>query len=189
MIITEKSNIPLESICPTHLTAPAHVWNLRVCTANASLPQGDAYIHGVRLHALLSRIKDHGPLSETERQYLPFLDSLRSELRLRGVSYLRPEQVLAHPQIGRGRCDVLLDGGLAPEGICEMKCVAELPVEVRRFDLAQLGRYAAMLGCHGGQSSVWGCVAYVCIRSRAIRIFAYSDLCLLGRSTLIALAA
>lgn len=188
-IITDTSVIEFTSLLRPLLADQQHVWNPRVFAVQASMPQGDVYTHGVRFHALLSRIKDHGPLSKTERQYLPFLDSLRSELRDHGVRYLRPEQVLSHPQLGRGRCDVLVDGGLKPHGIGELKCVTELPDEVRHADLMQLGRYAAMRGGRCENVSLWGFIAYVSISSRSVRVFAYSDLSALGCSVLDASAA
>lgn len=188
-IITDHSNIQFAAFCSTHLIEPEHVWNLRVLTGNVPLPEGDIYTHGVRFHALLLRIKDHDPLSNLERQYLPFLDALRTELRLHGVSYLYPEQNLSHPKLGRGRCDALLDGGLAPRGVCEVKCVAEVPEKARAVDMIQLGRYLAMLGNTDDQIRLWGCIAYVSIRSRVIRIFAYSDLQTLGRGVANELAA
>lgn len=188
-IITDQSDTHFVTPSSPHLIEPHQVWNIRVFPGKAHLPGDDVYMHGVRLHALLSRIKDHGPLSETERQYLPFLDAMRSELRLRGVSYLYPEQVLSHPQLGRGRCDVLVDGGLTPQGIGEMKCVAALPDEVRDDDLVQLGRYAAMRSFPKKRLRLWGFISYVSIRDRSIRIFAYSDISPLGRSVLVAAAA
>jgi hypothetical protein len=188
-LITEKSSSQFTSFSDAHTPEPDHVWNLRVFTANVPAPQGDVYTHGVRLHALLSRIKDHGLLSEKEREYLPFLQALRSELRQHGVSYFYPEQVLSHPQLGRGRCDVLVDGGLTPQGIGEMKCVAALPDEVRDDDLVQLGRYAAMRSFPKNRLRLWGFISYVSVRDRAIRIFAYSDISPIGRSVLVAAAA
>jgi len=188
-IITDPSMIEFASLFPAHLTEPKHVWDLRVSTSLAHMPEGDAYTHGVRLHALLNRIKDHEPLCAQERSYLPFLDALRTELRLHGVSFLHPEQKLAHPLVGNGRCDILLEGGLAPKGVCEMKCTTTLPDEVRIDDLNQLGRYGVMLGVADSRTWLWGCVAYVSVPSRAIRIFAYSNLRHISRCVVSALAA
>lgn len=183
-IITDDSVISFASFCSASTIAPEQVWNLQVLTPKASLPDGDVYTHGVRLHALLCRVKDHGPLSAQERRYLPFLEALRSELRRKGVNFLDPEKTLSHPLLGTGRCDLLLDGGLAPLGICELKCVANNPPEVRLGDLHQLGRYGAMLSATERNCNLWGCVAYVCISSRTIRIFAYPNLSKISRGIL-----
>ncbi len=172
--ITESSHRFTKAGYCANQIVPDAIWGARVY-AGDDLCGGDPYLHGVRFHGVMNRIKDRGPLSPQERQYLPHLGALRDELRHRGVSYITPEVTLNAGAGATRRCDLLLKGGLSPTGICEVKCVTNLPDQVRIADFLQLELYARLHANEHPATRIWGCVAYVSIKAKAIRIFAFRE--------------
>lgn len=142
----------------------------------ASIPTDGNYLSGVKLHALLTRIRDHDPLSKEEKALLPWLNSMRNGLREKGVSFIAPEVTLYAPAEERlTRCDLLLFGGLAKLGVCELK-VTNLPEQplVEHFD--QLAAYCDRVSRNFHSKRVWGVLAYASIADCRIRMFSYLDL-------------
>lgn len=168
-------------------TTPDFVRTNSVQAGNIAL---DTFTLGVRFHALLTRIKDHGPINTKERVLMPYLNTIRDELRSMGVRYIDPEVSLPgiYP-LRNSRCDMLLKGGLAPMGIAEIKVTRAVPNRPADAHLMQLAIYTELVARNHNQNRLWGCVAYVSCLEKRIRLFAYRDVTLIRRAACALLAA
>lgn len=134
-----------------------------------------AFLDGCRLHELLQRMGDTGPLSAMEKRYLPWMSALRTKLRELGVRRIEAEQPLSRWNgIPGGVCDLHLHGGPTPEGVLELKVVSYLPETPLVKDLVQVGAYAALADVRT-YDRVWAGLAYATIKDAHIRLFLFSD--------------
>lgn len=133
------------------------------------------FVDGCWLHELFRRMGDKGPLSATEKRYLPWMSALRTKLRGLGVKRIEAEYPLSRLKaIPNGVCDLHLTGGPAPEGVVELKVVGKLPEMPLAKDLVQLGAYAALAEA-GTYDRVWAGLAYASIPEAHIRLFVFDD--------------
>ena len=157
------------------LVAEIPVPGVLSCHRSGSSP----FVDGCRLHELLQRTNDNGPLSGREKRYLPWLSALRTQLRALGVKRIKPEHPLKHWKgIPDGVCDLHLTGGPTPEGVLELKVVRQLPAAPLAKDLVQLGAYAALVEART-YDPVWAGLAYASIPEAHIRLFVFNDVSVL----------
>lgn len=143
-----------------------------VSVSERNVPVGTTTELGNAFHELLKRLCDRNPLSEDERQLLPWLSTARAALRQVGATRLSPEINL--PGIGKltkGRCDTIARGGLAELGTIEFKVLDALPNEPRDAHLFQASGYAVLVEEAFCEHRIWLAVVYVSFRERRIRIF------------------
>jgi hypothetical protein len=115
--LTRNSARQFAAALPPGVASPDSTTTLDVPVGPYPDPVGDNFVLGCRFHALLNRIKDHGPLSAKEKAFLPWLNVIRDELRKIGVTYIEPEVFLDAPAYeASGQCDLYLTGGLAEVG-------------------------------------------------------------------------
>lgn len=144
--------------------------------SGADHPSGSIFELGCRFHSLLRRIADHDRLTRSERTLLPWLRAMRDALRSVGVEYLTPEVPLAGAMgLPGGRCDLLMEGGLASSGIAEVKVVGSLPEQPHAGDLLQCLGYEALLRQNRKVRTTWVCLVYVCFSQRTVRIFSIQN--------------
>lgn len=163
---------------------------VRTSPVQASNIASDNFTLGVRFHGLLKRIKDFGPLDAKEKALLPYLNTVRHELRTMGVKHIDPEVRLRgiHP-LPNARCDMLLKGGLAPVGVVEVKVTSAVPDGPADAHLMQLAVYEELVARNHHQNRLWGCVAYVSFIQKQVRLFAYRDVTTIRRIACELLAA
>jgi hypothetical protein len=136
--------------------------------------QANTFELGCRFHDLLKRIGDHGPLSKSEKQMLPWLDAIRAELRGIGVAFIEPEVSLcASSGLPAGRVDLLMHGGPCAIGVGEVKVVSTLPEEPSAASMVQLAGYAELLASGQQRPRVWAAVILVCFREMKVRCFVH----------------
>jgi hypothetical protein len=177
-------------VAESHL-CPDDVWNRQIPAADCRVEETDTFLLGCRLHALTRRIADRDRLRRDERELLPWLTALRTELRAHGVSFIQPEvKLAANGALPRGVCDLLLTGGeRSASGVAELKVVNVLPDVPRDRDVLQLARYEDLLASQTATGDLWGALVYASIPARQIRIFVYRDVTRLRRFARTALAA
>ncbi len=152
---------------------PAHVLTVPV-SAGQRLGHQDTYTLGCHLHAALRRYEDSAELTSNERNLWPYVAELRNSLKGLGVQRIQAERPLeAHAGVPRGQCDLLLTGGLRRRGVVEVKVVEHLPEEPLTLNCLQLGGYLWLAARNDRFERWWGCVAYVSISERKIRLYAY----------------
>lgn len=151
---------------------------------------GDSFQLGLRFHALLRRIEDHGPLTKGEKSLLPYLTVVRDELRRLGVTYLTPEVSLTgRSGLPNSRCDLLLAGGLAKSGVAEIKVTQSIPTQPLDKHLMQLAIYEELAALNGHGHRLWGCIVYVSFQEKRVRFFAFRDVTNLRRGACALFAA
>jgi len=145
-----------------------------------ALGNENAYLLGCRFVQLLLRQNDHGRLSHREKEMLPWMTALRVELRRLGVTGIRSEVSLPSTEhIAGGRCDLLVEGGHATNGVIEVKVSHTTPSAVPPECLAQLGGYSHLLAEQSGKP-VWAAAAWVNFRTNTVRVFTFKDASRLG---------
>ena len=156
----------------------------------SNLSEADPYLLGCRMHNLLFRTKDRGPLSREEKELLPWLAAIRKELRKFGMRYMEPEVSLpATEELPAGRTDWLMRGGITDLGVGEMKVTAFLPAEASGSALVQLGGYAELTAKKYGDSRIWAVLVHVSIKEKKVRLFIHRGSTMLRRRACPLLAA
>lgn len=129
---------------------------------------------GCRLHSLFERIADHGPLSRREKALLPWMTSLRNELRSIGVRFIEPEVAISDDTgFPSGRCDLLVHGGPAAMGVIEIKVTDAS--EPSAASILQLGGYLSLVDGlrERGARDPWGAIAHASMREGCWRLFVF----------------
>lgn len=168
----------LKSIPTTRLGGldPDRVLDRPIHNGGTRLAAWSTFRAGCVLHATLRRLGDARALSSHERLVWPYIAELRRALVSFGVHSIAVEQSLDRwAGLPGGTCDLLVKGGLAERGIIEVKVVQRLPAAPRPQGLAQAGGYLRLAARRESFERWWGAVAYIAVRDRRLRLFAYED--------------
>lgn len=148
---------------------------MRLIDVNCCLPKVESNFRiGCRLHALFERIADHDPLSRAEKMLLPWLTSLRDDLRSMGVYFIEPEITIDDDGgLPSGRCDLLVHGGPASMGVIELKVTDA--TEPSPASLLQLGGYLSLVDAlpEKDARAPWGAIAHASMPDRCWRMFVF----------------
>lgn len=189
--MTTDSILRFSALLAGNHLSPDAVWKRKIPVARNHVVETDTYLLGCRLHALMRRISDRARLRSYERELLPWLTAIRTELRAHGVSSMEPEvRLAANSALSCGICDLMLTGGeRTSHGIAELKVVHALPDLPRDKDVMQLARYEDLFACQTATWDLWGALVYASIPEAEIRIFVYHDVTRLRRFVRTATAA
>jgi len=142
----------------------------------ASLASLTTYTLGCRFHALLRRVADHGPLTTEEKLMLPWLNTLRGQLRAMGAEHIDPLMHFSSASgLPSGEPDLVVQGGPRKHGVIEVKVVERLPSNPALEHLLQVGAYTAHMSNKQGIRRTWAALAYVSFREAKITFFIYAD--------------
>lgn len=110
-------------------------------------------------------------------KYWPYVQGIRDWLSREGVTWTLGEWEFRFAKAVRGKCDLLVKGGVNGRGVIEAKLVKSLPEAPPCDDRCQLGLYVcAAADRHCDYHHYWGALAYVCPRRRTIRIYRWRSM-------------